>query len=167
MLASMQNHGKGLSAKEDLTTSTVSTNLMHYALRLPAANNSRLNANPLHFVEKCKSSSSSRGYIGSLLQRFKRLAQPRILHVRASSSHSGMGTGYRRKDLRLGMGAKCYYLFRLVHTHKFITFIHPHAPFCVVVSFYIAILLVFFMFARISCILLYTCMYCSYSDVAY
>lgn len=145
ILASMQNHDKGLSAKEAITTATFTTNLTHNALRLPAANNSRLYAIPLNFVEKCKSSSSSHGYIGSLLQRFKRLAQPRILRVRASSSHSAIGTGYRRKDLRFGMGAKCYYLFLLVHTHKFITFIHLHAPFYVVVSYYIAKLLAFFM----------------------
>ncbi|XP_054086564.1 protein sidekick isoform X3 [Zeugodacus cucurbitae] len=98
--SSMQNLVEGLSAKADITTTTFTTNLSHNALRLSAANNSRLNAIPLHFVEKCKSSSSSRGYVDSLLQRFKRLAQPRILRIRASSAHSGMGTGYRRKDLR-------------------------------------------------------------------
>uniref|UniRef100_A0A1A9WB22 Ig-like domain-containing protein n=1 Tax=Glossina brevipalpis TaxID=37001 RepID=A0A1A9WB22_9MUSC len=40
-------------------------------------------------------------YVSNLLQRIKRMAQPRIL--RAKTSHAGLGSGYnRRKDIRFG-----------------------------------------------------------------
>ncbi|XP_017480193.1 PREDICTED: protein sidekick-like, partial [Rhagoletis zephyria] len=96
---------KCLPPKTPTPTTTIITHSKHIELRMTTANNNRPNAIPLHFVEKCKSSSSSSsssspGYVRSLLHRFKRLAQPRILRVRASSTHSGMGTGYRRKDFR-------------------------------------------------------------------
>ncbi|XP_036318953.1 protein sidekick-like isoform X2 [Rhagoletis pomonella] len=98
---------KCLPPKTPTPTTTI-THTKHIELRMTTANNNRPNAIPLHFVEKRKSSSSSssssQGYVRSLLHRFKRLAQPRILRVRASSTHSGMGTGYRRKDFRFGMG---------------------------------------------------------------
>ncbi|XP_054729229.1 protein sidekick-like [Anastrepha obliqua] len=109
--SAMDNHDKGLlppPLKETATTTTSTTNSRHSVRRMSTANNNRPNTIAVHFVEKCKS-WSSQGYVRSLLQRFKRLAQPRIIQrVRASSSHSSMSTGYRRKDFRFGMGAKSY-----------------------------------------------------------